>query len=610
MPESPFQFIYIDANVGGSSGGHSALRIDNLVYHFQYFPDGIFRLVREPWNHFRYIYNDLENRTLHVAHIHLEDNDLFVVRKFLNQFYLIQTAHMDRLDSLNDDLRLIRDLDHEHRQISIKGAGLFALQESADEISAQLQTIITDTYGKEYLLSEIKRLDQELAGWPIFIPHLKEMEITNQAYPVPIAGLAKTYTENRLKRTALWVLERGLPINKIEFMNMDDWSHSGERRGLTQNERNKLLSYAEILKKSVVRLPLSNRADWGYPLLLATARFQVIMWSLKYDRLLLLDPFPEAAISVPLKKLQKDSSVTAQLADCARSKYWNIRREIFAAPALDERRYNQLEESAGRFAELEKGNVGGKAIRVAYGRLVPSRTAVVPLPTPKVKHQTIEISLATATANRNIYHEKLKKCYSYNLITKNCATELIRSLNSTFQSEELATRALGGSILPDQGLSFIPFSLFGLVKKRFRVTRIEVLPGFRKRMMLQMKQKEPQKSGLYLRECNTLTSTIYQHAQGDTRFLFFTDDVVLMRPLYGLFNTAYGLLSAAFGILTLPLDGGDLSKDGLKGTIYSLPEIFFCNIRKGSFDYVNDSLNYKVNDLEKSAPAFDRRVSP
>lgn len=70
------QFIYIDANIGNSSGGHTALRLGDMVYHFQLFPDGFFRIVRDRWSYFRYIYNDLENRTLNLAHISVSANVL------------------------------------------------------------------------------------------------------------------------------------------------------------------------------------------------------------------------------------------------------------------------------------------------------------------------------------------------------------------------------------------------------------------------------------------------------------------------------------------------------------------------------------------------------
>ena len=86
--------------------------------------------------------------------------------------------------------------------------------------------------------------------------------------------------------------------------------------------------------------------------------------------------------------------------------------------------------------------------------------------------------------------------------------------------------------------------------------------------------------------------------------------MVWIRPVYGAVNGAYGLIAAALGIFTLPMDSGDLSMAGLKGALYSLPELFFCNIRKGSYNYVDDSADSEFKTLERSAPAFDRHVFP
>jgi hypothetical protein len=87
---------------------------------------------------------------------------------------------------------------------------------------------------------------------------------------------------------------------------------------------------------------------------------------------------------------------------------------------------------------------------------------------------------------------------------------------------------------------------------------------------------------VYLRESNTLTSTVYHPVDGDSAFLFFTDDTVALRPLFGTVNLLVGIADSALGLVTWPSDAGARLLAGLRGALFSLPELAFVNIRKGS----------------------------
>jgi hypothetical protein len=93
---------------------------------------------------------------------------------------------------------------------------------------------------------------------------------------------------------------------------------------------------------------------------------------------------------------------------------------------------------------------------------------------------------------------------------------------------------------------------------------------------------------VFLRESNTLTSTLYDRNPDDSYFLFFTDDHVAIRPLFGAANVLAGLGATIAGAITWPVDRGRTLWAGLKGVVFSLPELVFFNIRKGSFDHVAD----------------------
>jgi hypothetical protein len=92
---------------------------------------------------------------------------------------------------------------------------------------------------------------------------------------------------------------------------------------------------------------------------------------------------------------------------------------------------------------------------------------------------------------------------------------------------------------------------------------------------------------VFLRESNTLTSTLYRRAPDDSAFLFFTDDAIPARPVLGALNLVAGLGVAAAGLAMLPVDHGNMLMAGLKGALFSLPELAFFNIRKGSFPDLN-----------------------
>lgn len=603
------QFIYIDSNIGNSSGGHTAFRLGNMVYHFQVFPDGLFRLVRDNWPYFRYIYNDLENRTLNLAHISVNSKTFERIQRSFNRYYLIQEAHMARLDALKADEKLLSDLVAGKNDILVKGVGLFSHKIKPSPSAQALRSAMAFTHGKDFLEKGIRDLDMELANISMDLTIPETTIISNTTYPPRLVSISNTYQQNRLKRAALSVIQNVLPLDRDNLWDISALTPTGDPSELTINERMLFKAYAKQLMTTVVELPVSKRPDWGYPLLLAVARYQALHRSLDENHLILLDVFPTDARIVSDKSLGEDPVVMAKLVERSRKTYLDIRKKTIAKLVLDERNYNLLEESGGRYAELEKGLRMKANVRMAYGRLIPSTPGLVNLPfvpesranVPKLEY----VQFAYKT-----YGQQLKNCYAYDLITKNCATEILRLINDTFDSQKEIRQALGGYIQPGDDFSYLPFQLYTLISRQFRINKTEVLPAYRKRMVARMYTTESNQAAVYFREFNTLSSSIYKHLPGDTPFLFFTDDVIWPRPLYGLANTVCGGLISAAGLLTLPVDQGALTKKGLRGLLFSFPELFFFNIRKGSFNYVSDSDDPQTKDLERSSPAFNRYVSP
>ena len=132
------------------------------------------------------------------------------------------------------------------------------------------------------------------------------------------------------------------------------------------------------------------------------------------------------------------------------------------------------------------------------------------------------------------------------------------------------------------------------------MAEVAEIPSLRMTQMAAMYARE-NRARVYLRESNTLTSSVYRANPRDSFFLFFTDDVVLPRPLYGALNLVAGLGQAVLGLLRLPFEGPDEVVAGAKGAFFSLPELFFVNLRKGSLDY-GPSMVARTG-LESSGPA-------
>jgi len=144
---------------------------------------------------------------------------------------------------------------------------------------------------------------------------------------------------------------------------------------------------------------------------------------------------------------------------------------------------------------------------------------------------------------------------------------------------------LGGYIDPSFAPGVIPFVSSQRVRKSWRVVAIDELPSLRRARAAQLRAQEDP-AWVALRESNTLTSTLYTPGGDDSLFVFFTDDGVALRPLLGAFNLTAALVGTGVGLLRLPFDGGRALDAALRGAFFSLPELAFQNIRKGTFEWI------------------------
>jgi hypothetical protein len=559
-PESELVFVHVEANVGGASGGHAALRVEDTVYHVQQAGDGLFRLVRQDWGQFRHVYAGLQNRSLHLAHVGVSAQDRERVQLGLARAHVVQEMALARRDRLELDLAWLAAWAQGHETPSARGAGLLAPGRPGDPHAAALRERVAGRAGAGFLRAEVERLSERAAG----------------SDP---GGDLEALRETLLAREALVSLEEARALAPGAVLP----GLPATLAPLGAAERRALEGFARDQERAVLDLVVSERPDRGHPLHLAIARWLALRRSLETGTLVLLDPFPDAALPVAQEE-RAGPGATGRLAADAASVLREARAALLSGGELAEPAYNLLELAAGLAVELE-GAARGGPLRELPARAAPGRGRTLGrLPAPA---DPAALDRAVRATRDALDRERagLRARYGYDVLRRNCITELVRLVNDPFAGPGEAERALGGRLEPGAELGFVPFVFFQQVSARLRVTRVEHVASHRQRELARVRAEDPALARR-LREAGTLSSSIYTPRRHDGTFLLFTDDVVWPRPVLGALNLGYALGGGALGLAAAPFDRGARLRAALSGVLFSVPELVFLNFRKGSFEYV------------------------
>ncbi|MEA1921520.1 MAG: hypothetical protein U9N63_02570 [Pseudomonadota bacterium] len=555
-------FIYVNANIGEAAGGHTALRLGETVFHYQFQQNGNFLLVRESWSRFRFVYNELCNRSIFISSLPLAPPIYEKLRYHFIAILLAQEQTLRRLEESETQLKFIENLRAGQKTLALPGLGLFDRSGSKDPHAVSLRHEVEEALGNNFLAQE-----KEQAG----------LKIALFAVSFDSEAAVNGFSEQLTLQETLHILSAGSPLAQTALILPLE-----NEAVLTLAERESLQHFKSRLRISIIGLLRSNRPDRGAALLLQMARYQTVQRSLAANRLLSLDPFSDRALSKPVTEADISSGMLQQVQSQLLNEVAAQRHIFFNEIDHPEVAYSFLETSRGRLSELEKVVQGAGTLRVETGPMSPSRNAAVALTGFDFVLEQLQATAATLKGLVAAQQERIKKEYHYNLVTYNCATELMHSLNTTFADPAAERRALGACLEPEPGLSFAPFIFYDRARTTFKLDRQEILPSRRLRKLHSLYEDENSLK-VWFREANTLSSTIYEPRTADTPFLFFTDDARLLRPLEGATNLCYAALHGLSGILSLPFDGGERVHQGVQGIFYSLPELFFWNIRKGTY---------------------------
>ncbi len=592
-PAATFDYLYIEANEGNSSGGHVALRLADHVYHFQH-EGGLLRLRRDSWRRFEHHYRTLENRGVSVSRIETSPETYELLRSTFQRRYLEQEQEIKRLRELRSETRLLENLLSDsggapRARITVPGAGFFEaapdLEDSPDARTIDaLRAQVELRHGAAFLSERRRDIVRSIAA----------LEPSATAVAPRFPSVAPLFHERLAElHAAAAALE---VLQTPHRLRSDQLIDTRPRREVRTSERDRLRAAAAAQAKSLTRLVSSQRPDWGYPFLLGMARLVAIERSLAGGELLLLNAMPGDAKVLPVTARRR-RAVTGILSE-AESDHDDAFQNMMTGSGFDEAKWSELETAATRVAELRRVRAGASGLRVHPGILMPGGEAeIVVDPGRRFEPSRIAQWLHAARRRESEYDTALQRKYRYHLLTRNCVSEVFRTIETALlesgvageQLREASHRHLGGYVAPTNGLNFIPIVSAGRVRSTYSVTAREELPSFRRYQVERMRLSEPALQ-VDLRESNVWTSTLYTPSDEDGFFVFFTDRTVLLRPILGAVNLVASAAKSAVGVAALPIDRGRTLRAGLSGALFSLPELFFVNLRKGSNDYVAPAL--------------------
>jgi hypothetical protein len=588
-------YLYIEANEGDSSGGHVALRLGPDTFHFQQESGGLIRMRRDDAEIFAFRYAMLGNRPIHETRIAVAGDTYDLLLDTFTRRLLVQAAQFERLDALQADVDLLRLWQRRAATpdpsvaLPIRAAGLFQLDPVAAQSlvpgSTALAAVgarLAAAHGEAFVAMRIEALRAELAAWQPRAAREPAPALAPDVYP-RFAPTASTELRERLEAlTALHVLAAAPALRSDAYRVLSLGAP------LDVRERQTMARFADQLTSDLAALAASTRSDFGYPLLLGMARLAAIELSLATGRLVLLDGFPDDAPHAPLPDDAQRTAYLDAVVAHLRPATERAHAELFGQATFREADYTHLETAANRWLEAEHARPNGAALRSAAGLLLPARPALRReqlAPPPAAAALRDELDRARAALAD--YYDRLAELYRYNLITHNCVSEIFAVVDAALGDESDAR--LGGTVHIGPTLNFIPIVSAATVDRTYAVAAQRTRPSYRQMRVAALAADEPALR-VFLRESNTLTSSVYHPDPSDSAFLFFTDDTVALRPLFGAANLVTGVAASALGLATWPVDAGARLRAGLRGVVFSLPELAFVNLRKGSMAWVEPEL--------------------
>lgn len=623
--DASFDFLHVEANEGGASGGHAALRFGDEVFHFQHEASGRLRLFRDDAASFEHSYARVGNRPIHVLRVTTDAETASALRDAFVGRRHVDDALAEHARALSRSVEWIEAAQGLRAAPAVRGLGLFAWSPDSDPSDASDEAILRA--GRDALARVGARI--ELRGGGSLVQRVAEAERSLARELAALLGRAgseanpatpgvalvpwrlRLWTPTTAERiehavqrvAALRVLQSTLPLARSAWLRDDD----ARMAALDAAERARLAAMADRLEVDLASLVDARRTDAAESLLVGLARLAAARASVATGRLVLLDAFADEAVRVaPHGRLR--SSYLDALEAASRRAFEHVREGALARSSPGETDLAALESCAGRWLEVHRARTTGNALRIQAGSPIPSRAGRLPdLVLPPAAAE----ELARAQAEASDFEAALAGGAGYDLLTRNCVTELFAVIDHALATlapsragapesdaavaadapalHEAWLSRLGGQVDARGGLRFIPFRAATAVEEGLRVAGRSTVPSERDAALARLRSREPGWR-VALRESNVLSSTLHRPGFGDSTFLFFTADAAWLGPILGTMNLAWALADTTLGLLTWPVEGPRRIEAGVRGALYSIPELGFTPLRKGSWAFVDDAV--------------------
>jgi hypothetical protein len=313
-------YLYVDANEGGASGGHAAIRFDDEVFHFEYRTPRTIRLRRDDFGGLLHRYTVLDNRSLVVHRIPVSEDTYRLLREEFARRHLVQDQHLRAQAAIVADHRLLdallahREARTPEKPVRLEGVGFFFATARPPDVRVAperdsspsdpdtarasalvaLRARVLEVYGPGFIDESMEAILGQLIELSPEGPADGPRNLSAERPPLTAYGFARRYHDLFVSLLALETLRDARPLR------MDGVAGAtGGGPALDDADVELVGRLVESLETSLLRLLRSSRPDWGFPLLVGMARLVTLDETRRAGHWMFLDAFAPDEMVIP-----------------------------------------------------------------------------------------------------------------------------------------------------------------------------------------------------------------------------------------------------------------------------------------------------------------------